>query len=53
MRFKVTGVQGGGKQIEVEAFVLPKVTANLPTVPVSSVNRWKNLSDLESADSDH
>ena len=53
MRLKVTGVRGGGKQIEVEAFVLPKVTVNLPTVPVSPVNRWKHLLDLEFADSDH
>ena len=31
--FKVAGVWGGGNQIEVEAFVLSKVTADLPTFP--------------------
>ena len=48
--FKVAGVRGGEKQIEVEASVLPKVTDDLPTVPVSPVTRWKHLSDLELAD---
>ena len=51
--FKVAGVQRGGKQIEVQASVLPKVTADLPTVPVSSVTRWKHLSDLEFGDPDY
>ena len=51
--FKVKGVRGGEKQIEVEASVLPKVTADLPTVPVSPVTRWKHLSDLELADPDY
>ena len=39
--FKVAGVQSGGKQIEIEASVLPKVTVDLPTLPVSPVTRWK------------
>ena len=34
----------------MEASVLPKVTDDLPTVPVSPVLRWKHLSDLELAD---
>ena len=51
--FKVAGVQGGGKQIEVEASVLPKVTADLPTIPVSPVTQWKHLSGLELADPDY
>ena len=51
--FKVAGVRGGGKQIEVEASVLPKVTADLPTIPVSPVAQWKHLSGLELADPDY
>ena len=39
-----------GKQIKVKAFVLHKVTAGLPTVPVSPVTRWKQLSHLEFVD---
>ena len=50
VKFKVAGVRGGGKPIEVEASVLPKVTDDLPTVPVSPDTRWKHLSDLELAD---
>ena len=53
VKFKVAGVRGGGKPIEVEASVLPKVTDDLPTVPVSPVTRWKHLSDLELSDPDY
>ena len=53
VRFKVAGVRDGGKQIEVEASVLPKVTADLPTVPVPPVTRWKHLSGLEFADPEY
>ena len=51
--FKVAGIRGGGKQIEVEASVLPKVTSDLPTIPVSPVTQWKHLSGLEFADPDY
>ena len=37
VKFKVAGVRGGGKPIEVEGSVLPKVTDDLPTMPVSPV----------------
>ena len=53
MKFKVAGVRGEGKPIKVEASVLPKVTDDLPTVPVSPVTRWKHLSELELADPDY
>ena len=53
MSFKVAGVRGGGKQIDVEAFVLPKVTADLPTIPVSPVTQWKHLLGLKLADPDY
>ena len=48
--FKVAGVWGGWKQIEVEASVLSKVTNDLPTVPVT---RWKHVSDLEPTNTDY
>ena len=48
--FKVAEVQSRQKQIEVEASVPPKVTADLPTAPVSPVTKWKHLSGLEFAD---
>ena len=45
--------RGWGKQIEVEAAVLPKVTGDLRTIPVSPVTQWKHLSGLELADPDY
>ena len=53
VHFKVAGVKRGGKQIGVEASVLPQVTADLPTVPVSPVTRWKHLKDLEFGDPEY
>ena len=53
MNFKIAGVRNGGKKIEVEASVLPKVTADLPTIPVASVSDWKHLLGLELADPDY
>ena len=50
MGFKVAGVRGGGKRIKVEAPVLPKITADLPTIPVSPDTNWKHLCGLELAD---
>ena len=52
VKFKVAGARGG-REIEVEASVLPKVTADLPTVPVSPVTEWKHLTGLELADPDY
>ena len=40
VNFQIAGVRSGGKKIEVEASVLPKVTADLPTIPVASVKDW-------------
>ena len=52
VRFKVSG-QSSGKQIDVEAFVLHKVTTELPTMPVSPVNKWRHLAGLDLADPDY
>ena len=53
--FKVAGKRGGVKLIKVEAsvHVLPKVMADLPTIPVSPVTQWKHLSGLKLADPDY
>ena len=39
-----------GRQIKVEASILSKITAELPTLLVCPVTKWKHLSDLEFAD---
>ena len=41
-----------GKQIEVKASIIPKVTDDLPTVPVSPVTQCMHLSSLKLADPD-
>ena len=53
VKFKVAGVRGRERPMEVEASVLPKVTADLPTSPVTPVTKWKHLSGLEFADPDY
>ena len=42
-----------GRQIEVETSVLSEVNADLSTLPVSLVTKWKHHLDLEFADSDY
>ena len=53
MNFKIAGVRSWGKQIEVEASVLPKVTAGIPTIPVASVTNSTHPSGLELVDPDY
>ena len=49
--FTVSHVRGTGKKIRVEhAFVLPKVTTDMPASPVDSISQWKHLEGLELAD---
>ena len=49
--FTVRHVRGGGKQIHVDgAFILPKITTNMPISPVSTISKWKHLFGLELAD---
>ena len=51
MNFTVCDVRGGGKQIHVDvAFVLPRITTDMPISPVSSITKWKHLSGLELPD---
>ena len=53
VNFQVLHVQDGGKSFDVEAFVLPKVTAQLPSIPVPPVTDWKHLMGLELADPEY
>ena len=49
--FMVSHVHGRGKQIHVQhAFVLPKVTADMPARPIGSIRKWKHLKGLDLAD---
>ena len=51
--FTVCHVLGTGKKIRVEhAFVLPRVTTDMPASPVDSISQWKHLEDLDLADPD-
>ena len=49
--FAVSKLHGKGKQIQVpHAFVLPKVTTDMPANPVGSIEKWKHLKGLDLAD---
>ena len=52
--FTLSNVHGTGKQIHVEhAFVLPKVTIDMPASPIDSISQWKHLTGLELADPEY
>ena len=52
--FTVSNVRGTGKQIHVEhAFVLPKVTTDMPASPIDSISQRKHLTGLELADPEY
>ena len=53
LNFKVAGVRSGEKQIKVEASILLKVNADIPTLRVFLVTKWKHLSHLEFANPDY
>ena len=46
----ISRVGHGGKLMDVEAIVLPKVTTDLPTHPVSFQQEWKHVSRLDLTD---
>ena len=48
--FQVSGVEDGAEKIGVEAYVLKKVTKDLPLHPIPIALKWDHLSDLELAD---
>ena len=53
MGFQVSRINKEEKQSDIQALVLPKVTSNLPTVPVSFVTKLKFGYNLEFADPDY
>ena len=50
--FHVFGVQDDAEKIGVEAYVLKKITKDLPLHPIPVALKWDHLSDLMLADSD-
>ena len=51
--FTVGHTRGGGKKIRVEdAFVLTRVTTDMPVNLVESIDKWKHLAGLDLADPD-
>ena len=50
--FQVSGVEDGAEKIGVEAYVLKKVTRDLPLHPIPIALKWDHLSNLELADPD-
>ena len=48
--FQVSGIEDGAEKIGVEAYVLKKVTKDLPLHPIPLALKWDHLSDLELAD---
>ena len=54
MSFTVSHVHGKGKKIHVpHAFVLPKVTPDMPANPIGSIRKWRHLKDLDLADPEY
>ena len=45
--FQVSGTEDGAEKIGVEAYVLKKVTKDLPLHPIPIALKWDHLSDLE------
>ena len=51
--FTIGHVRGGGKKIHVDdAFVLSRVTTDMPVSQVESIDKWKHLSGLDLSDPD-
>ena len=48
--FHVSGVEDGAEKIGVEAYVLKKVSRDLPLHPIPIALKWDHLSNLELAD---
>ena len=48
--FQVSGIEDDAEKIGVEAYVLKKVTRDLPLHPIPIALKWDHLSDLELAD---
>ena len=48
--FQVSGVDDDSEKVGVEAYVLPKITKDLPVEPIPLALKWEHLSDLKLAD---
>ena len=48
--FQVSGTDDGAEKIGVEAYVLNKITNDLPLEPIPLALKWEHLSDLKLAD---
>ena len=48
--FQVSGIEDAAEKIGVEAYVLKKVTKDLPLHPIPIALKWDHFSDLELAD---
>ena len=48
--FQVSSIHSNGRRLNLTAVVLPKVTCNLPVIPVSFDPAWTHLSGLPLAD---
>ena len=48
--FEVSGVEDDAEKIGVEAYVLKKITKDLPLHPITPALKWDHISDLELAD---
>ena len=52
MCFQVTGVDDNAEKVRIEAYVLKKITKDLPLHPIQVALKWDHLSDSKQADSD-
>ena len=50
--FQVSGIVDDAEKIIIEAFVLKKITKDLPLHPIPLALKWHHLSDLKIADFD-
>ena len=50
--FQVSGVEDDSEKVGVEAYVLKKITKDLPLEPIPTALKWDHLSDLKLADPD-
>ena len=50
--FQVSGVEDDSEKVGVEAFVLKKITRDLPIEPILAALKWEHLTDLKLADPD-
>ena len=50
--FQVSGVEDDSEKVGVDAYVLRKITRDLPIEPIPAALKWEHLTDLKLADPD-